>query len=218
MLTAAWFTTSMTLMDAVWAGNSEVLAMRLKEEGGQVDWTARRDGQTPLMHAIDLERPALVELLLSAGADANAANDNGWKPLHFAVANNYTAIVKLLLTRRSISGAYHTTVYYHAAADVEFEGEEVEGAAGESSESSESSEPFEPVYNQYVNEMHIWLHVNGKDDDGCTAGTCSRRTRRVLMMCTTAGAFYLPGGPRCIGLPTTGTRKSPSSCWRRGQR
>ena len=147
MLTAAWFTTSMTLMDAVWAGNAEVLAMRLKEEGGQVDWNARRGGQTPLTHAIDFERPALVELLLSAGADANAANDNGWRPLHFAVANNYTAIVKLLLTRRVIClhSIACTLSHYHAAAD----------AGGWPS-------------------FTCRLHVNEKDGDGCTAGTCTR--------------------------------------------
>ena len=119
----------------------------LGEEDGQVDWTARRDGQTPLMHAIDFERPALVELLLGAGADANAANDNGWRPLHFAVANNLTAIVKLLLTSRMI--CLHTIActqsHYHAgpASDVE---------AG----------------------WRWLLHVNEKDGDGCTAGTCTR--------------------------------------------
>lgn len=43
-------------------------------------------------------REEMLQLLLQYGADANAASDGGWRPLHNAAQKGLTSIVKILLT------------------------------------------------------------------------------------------------------------------------
>ena len=63
------------------------------------DW----DGTTPLCIATMEQQPACVSLLLWAGADVNAANNNeqfrrcGWTPLHLAASEGDVACVTMLL-------------------------------------------------------------------------------------------------------------------------
>ncbi|WP_153100307.1 ankyrin repeat domain-containing protein [Paraburkholderia hayleyella] len=63
-----------------------------KTHPGAVD----RADQNALMLAALNGDEALVQLLLSKGADVNKT---GWTPLHYAAANGHDAIVKLLLAR-----------------------------------------------------------------------------------------------------------------------
>ena len=53
-------------------------------------------GYTPLHAAVLSEKPELVELLLTYGADRNPKNDLGETPLDIAVRRNNEAIVKIL--------------------------------------------------------------------------------------------------------------------------
>jgi len=90
-----------TLMEAVWAGNAEVLDERLKE-GEEVDWGARRGDSghlPPLHHAARHGHTAVVKLLLGAGAEVDAVNKYGSTPLHFAPGNGngHLHIAELLL-------------------------------------------------------------------------------------------------------------------------
>jgi ankyrin repeat protein len=62
------------------------------------------DGRTPLMYAILAEIPDLkmIEYLLNHGADANAAEYAGWRPLHFAARDRKPEIVETLLARGAV--------------------------------------------------------------------------------------------------------------------
>jgi ankyrin repeat protein len=57
------------------------------------------DGRTPLMHAIldDKADLALIKLLITRGADVNAADREQWTPLHFAARDGKSAVVQALL-------------------------------------------------------------------------------------------------------------------------
>lgn len=55
------------------------------------------DGTTPLHWAVHADNPALVELLLAAGATADTANRYGVRPIALASTNGNAAIVGLLL-------------------------------------------------------------------------------------------------------------------------
>lgn len=54
-------------------------------------------GLTPLMLAAKAECRAGMKLLLDAGANVNAEDEDGWRPLHFAAANADREGCKLLL-------------------------------------------------------------------------------------------------------------------------
>jgi len=56
-------------------------------------------GETPLMKAIQLNNPEIVEVLLKAGADPNAVNRIGDTSLHYAV--RMPEIVKLLINHKA---------------------------------------------------------------------------------------------------------------------
>ena len=75
------------LMAALRAGRTPATLDGVKAKGA--------NGNTPLHFAAFYAAPAVVGQLLAAGADPNAANDDGATPLHWAAANRES--VKLLL-------------------------------------------------------------------------------------------------------------------------
>uniref|UniRef100_A0A2K5YBC3 Ankyrin repeat and kinase domain containing 1 n=1 Tax=Mandrillus leucophaeus TaxID=9568 RepID=A0A2K5YBC3_MANLE len=54
-------------------------------------------GYTPLLIAIQDQRPDLCALLLAHGADANLVDEDGWAPLHFAAQDGDDRTARLLL-------------------------------------------------------------------------------------------------------------------------
>ena len=61
--------------------------------------TQDRRGHTPLITAIEHNRQAIAELLLSRGADPNACDLDGTSPLSWAAFTGHTGLVHLLLVR-----------------------------------------------------------------------------------------------------------------------
>lgn len=62
------------------------MVQRLLDGGANATAQTRRGGNTPLHYAVDGRSVATVQILLAAGADANATNGSGVTPLHKAVA------------------------------------------------------------------------------------------------------------------------------------
>src|SRR5262245_20865479 len=74
----------------------------LLETDGSLIEARDKDGSTPLHCAIWKGHQAAVALLLEAGADVNAHNENdhwGTTPLHAAAHANQSAIAQLLIDR-----------------------------------------------------------------------------------------------------------------------
>jgi ankyrin repeat protein len=83
------------LMLAAAAGDLPVL-QDLRRRSVVVD--ARDDrGRTALLYACREKQPAIVELLLDAGADPNIADDEGRTPLAMAVERDQPSLVEILL-------------------------------------------------------------------------------------------------------------------------
>eukprot|EP01065_Artemidia_motanka_P046895 TRINITY_DN7206_c1_g2_i1.p1 TRINITY_DN7206_c1_g2~~TRINITY_DN7206_c1_g2_i1.p1 ORF type:complete len:955 (+),score=302.46 TRINITY_DN7206_c1_g2_i1:48-2912(+) len=83
------------LVASVKKGRVVPLRRRLRAAPATVD--ARFDGRTLLHHCIRLRKLEAADLLLRAGADADAADDEGWTPLHDAVADGDGDAVSILL-------------------------------------------------------------------------------------------------------------------------
>jgi hypothetical protein len=80
--------------------DSDVRAVRsLLQDGVDPDETDSIDGRTPLMYAVlSSTEPAIVELLLEAGANVNARDNETWTPLMLAAHNNPNPeIVRILI-------------------------------------------------------------------------------------------------------------------------
>lgn len=75
-------------------GHTEMVKLLLKH-GAKVD--AAPNAYTALMRACIGGRAEAAQLLLNAGADANAAHGDGQRPLHFAAKCGSAACVRLLL-------------------------------------------------------------------------------------------------------------------------
>lgn len=101
---------------------SELLAM----DAGLVD-ARDKDGSTPLHCATWKGHPEVAAVLLAAGADVNAHNNNGhWgtTPLHAAAHANQAAIAQLLIDKgadvnaRDLEGKtpMHHTTFHKATA------------------------------------------------------------------------------------------------------
>ena len=71
----------------------------LVRAGAVVDRIDRRQGWTPLLHAIHKGSVAAAGALLAAGADPNLAGGGEVPPLFFAVMNGDPPLVRLLLDR-----------------------------------------------------------------------------------------------------------------------
>lgn len=80
------------------ARENDVAAIEgLVRAGAVVDRVDRRQGWTPLLHAIHKGSTAAAAALLAAGADPNFAAGGEVPPLFFAVMNGDPATVRLLL-------------------------------------------------------------------------------------------------------------------------
>jgi ankyrin repeat protein len=59
------------------------------------------DGMTPLFLACSKEHTDMVKYLLNQNADVNITNYNNEAPIHIAVKNNNTEIVRLLIEHKA---------------------------------------------------------------------------------------------------------------------
>ena len=65
--------------------------------GADLDIRDSQYGRTPLLWAVAMDRSTIVEILLKAGADPNAADSQGITSLQVAVENNQSEAIDLLL-------------------------------------------------------------------------------------------------------------------------
>jgi ankyrin repeat protein len=87
--------TSVTLLDAVKAGNRETVRTLIRQ---RVDVNAaERDGTTALHWAVRADDLALAQMLVRAGANVKAQNHYGVTPLSIAATNANAPIVETLL-------------------------------------------------------------------------------------------------------------------------
>ena len=84
------------LYAAAYYGDSAAASEAL-ERGARVSWRHPQGGASALLVACELGYDAVVAILLQAGADANAARDDGAAPLRVAVTNDRHEVVRLLL-------------------------------------------------------------------------------------------------------------------------
>ena len=89
----------MTLLMAAARENDVAAIEGLVRAGAVVDRVDRRQGWTPLLHAIHKGSTAAAAALLAAGADPNFAGSGEIPPLFFAVMNGDIALTRLLLDR-----------------------------------------------------------------------------------------------------------------------
>jgi ankyrin repeat protein len=90
---------SKLIIKAAKSGDAETVQALLKEDPTLVD-ARDSDGSTPLHCATWKGQQNVVAVLLEAGANVNAVNQNehwGTTPLHAAAHANQTAIAKMLL-------------------------------------------------------------------------------------------------------------------------
>lgn len=103
---------------AVRTGN-QAIATLLLEKGVDLGRASELDRRTPLALAAAAGNVPLASLLIAAGANIEAADRSGWRPLHLAVMEQITEIVGLLLNRGASSectaGEYHSTPLILAA-------------------------------------------------------------------------------------------------------
>jgi ankyrin repeat protein len=107
-----------------WAAmrNDADLAQTLLYAGANVKATTRINGYTPLLLAMKNGNAAVLEPLVKAGADVNAATSNGTTPLMFAAAaGSADGVAKLLDAGAKVNAAetYRgtTAIMFAAAAD-----------------------------------------------------------------------------------------------------
>src|SRR5262245_15133365 len=87
------------LIDAIKARNVNAVQALVKE---RVDLTPRQGrGATALHWAVHLDEASVVDVLLRAGATADAADDTGATPLYLACLNRQGTIVDRLLQARA---------------------------------------------------------------------------------------------------------------------
>ncbi|OQR82320.1 ankyrin repeat protein [Achlya hypogyna] len=90
-----------TLSFASWRGRLDVVRLLLRCKGIRVD-KANFDGMTPLHEAAKHSRFEIAKLLLDAGANPHATNNDGSKPLELAGGND--GMIRLLTTAMSPVG------------------------------------------------------------------------------------------------------------------
>jgi len=82
---------------ACFFGHPEIAAY-LVDQGANVNLAATNPMKVAPLHAAAAARqPAIVSILVKAGADVNQVQQQGWRPLHAAAQNGDEESVKLLL-------------------------------------------------------------------------------------------------------------------------
>jgi uncharacterized protein len=98
--------TDLRLIEAVKNRDGESVGALLKQRSPAIDVNATQgDGATALHWAAHRDDLAIADLLIRAGARANAANDVGATPLHLACTNRSAAMVERLLAAGASAGA-----------------------------------------------------------------------------------------------------------------
>jgi ankyrin repeat protein len=87
---------TLTLVDAARSGEAQVVRSLLQQKAVDVN-EATVDGMTALNWGVQRDDTSMVEMLIRAGADAQAASRYGVRPLALAAVNGNAEILKLLL-------------------------------------------------------------------------------------------------------------------------
>jgi ankyrin repeat protein len=72
------------------------VVQKLIENGADVNWKNSRNGWTSLMHASRNGHESVVKLLIGAGADIDARDNDGMTSLIHAIQNVHESVVKPL--------------------------------------------------------------------------------------------------------------------------
>ena len=88
------FTFELALLEAVTAGHNEAVEFLLQLETVNIDHTNEK-GKTALMLACKKGHEDILHSLLSAGANVNLQDNNGWTALMRASEHNHTSIIEL---------------------------------------------------------------------------------------------------------------------------
>jgi ankyrin repeat protein len=80
-------------------GHAKIVEM-LIAHGADATALSRNESRNTSLHAaLAANRKIVAGLLIGAGADVNAADRGGWRPLHLASANNNLDLVKALIAQ-----------------------------------------------------------------------------------------------------------------------
>lgn len=93
------------LHSAAVGGNLQLISLLVERCGKDAVTLADPEGWTPLLSAVSCGHEEVAKLLLSLGANPNAATRQGRTPLHYAASKGRVGMIKLLLQ----SGAIATT-------------------------------------------------------------------------------------------------------------
>jgi ankyrin repeat protein len=85
------------LLDACDIGNMEGVRFLVSASAGVINYQCKLDGNTPAIRCCIHGQTEILTYLIERGADADMTASDGRTPLHFAVDNNSSECVALLL-------------------------------------------------------------------------------------------------------------------------
>ena len=85
------------LFEAIESGDAAALAALLAADADVDEIDFHQYQATPLAHACDRGATAMVQALLAAGAEPDAADADGQRPLHLALRHGIPALVQALI-------------------------------------------------------------------------------------------------------------------------
>nr|GMD46629.1 ankyrin-1 isoform X2 [Ipomoea batatas] len=127
------------LLSAVAAGSLQCLELLIKA-GAKVNITA--GGATALHIAADNGSPEIIKTLLQAGADPNASDEDGMKPIQVAAARGNRAAVELLFP---VTSQVQGVSEWNVDGLIEYMQSQTEKAQQEANALKEGNKPKEPV-------------------------------------------------------------------------
>src|ERR671934_235058 len=89
---------SAAFIDAIKAGEFERVKAMVSADPTLID-ARSRTGESAILTAVYHRQKEIVNLLVARGADVNAADAAGWRPLHLAAANNNLDAMKALIAQ-----------------------------------------------------------------------------------------------------------------------